>query len=71
MVNPQNSKLAQSTAAIPSPVVDVELLKSKYVSLIPAPLIVRLSISASGIVLVKLYVPAPNENVFPLGSSVK
>jgi hypothetical protein len=59
MVNPQKSKLEQSTAAIPSPVVEVELLKSKYVSLIPEPLIVRLSISAKGIVLVKLNVPGP------------
>jgi len=58
-------------AAIPSPDVEAELLKSKYVSSIPAPLIVRFSISASGIVFVKLYVPAPNENVFPFGSSVK
>ena len=71
MVNPQKSKLEQSTAAIPSPVVDVELLKSKYVSFTPAPIKVRLLISASGIVLVKLYIPGPNEIVFPFGSSVK
>ena len=66
MVNPQNKRFEQSTAAIPSPDVEAELLKSKYV-----PIIVRFSISASGIVFEKLYVPGPNEIVFPLGSSVK